>query len=111
MGPMGPLALAAIGAGVGLLKSNADRQRAERQRQMESEVARYSPWTGFAPQRVQEADPLGSVMQGGMTGAMLGQGMAGADKQNALLDAQTKYYQGQMGPQAGMGGGSPWMYT
>lgn len=85
---MGPLALAAIGAGVGLLKSNADRQRADRQRAVEAEVARYSPWTGFAPQRVQEADPLGSIMQGGMTGAMLGQSIAKTNAYEKMLQDQ-----------------------
>lgn len=66
------------GAGVGLLKGGVlDKNKEKRQRKQEAEIARYSPWTGMQAQRVQEADPLGSAMQGAMGGAMLGQGLGG----------------------------------
>lgn len=74
--PLPLLALAGIGAGGGLLKSFlSDQPRAERQRKLAAETARYSPWTGMNPQAVQEADPFGSALQFGTTGAMLGQGL------------------------------------
>lgn len=71
-----PLILAGVGVGGGLLKSFAvDAPRAERQRKLAAETARYSPWTNMVPGAVNEADPFGSALQMGTTGAMLGQGM------------------------------------
>jgi hypothetical protein len=61
-------------AGLGLAKSELiDRPREERQRQQAANTMRYSPWTGMAPNAIQEADPLGSAMDAGLTGAMLSQ--------------------------------------
>jgi hypothetical protein len=37
----------------------------------------------MAPGRVQEADPFGSTLQGGLTGAMLGQQFGGKDAAEA----------------------------
>lgn len=76
-----PLIALAIGAGVGILKSEfVDRPREQRQRKTRAAEIRYSPWTGLTPsQQVQEADPLGSAMQFGSTGAMLGQSIESRD--------------------------------
>lgn len=61
-------------AGLGLAKSElVDRPREERQRRQAAITARWSPWTGMAPGAIQEADPLGSAMEAGLTGAMLSQ--------------------------------------
>lgn len=63
-----------IMAGLGLAKSELiDRPREERQRRQAANTMRYSPWTGMAPGAIQEADPLGSAMEAGLTGAMLSQ--------------------------------------
>lgn len=71
---MDPLTLALIGGGAGLLKSELlDRPKEERQRKQAAITARWSPWTGMAPGQIQEADPFGSALQGGLTGAMIGQ--------------------------------------
>lgn len=64
--------MVAAGLGKSLL---IDAPKADRQRKLAAETARYSPWTGMAPQQVEEADPIGSAMQFGTTGAMLGQGI------------------------------------
>lgn len=61
-----------------------DAPRANRQRKQEAEIAKYSPWTGMSPQRIQEADPFGAALQGGTTGAMLGQGIDQMGQQDAL---------------------------
>lgn len=86
LGLMGGLALG------GLTKSLAiDAPRADRQRKLQAETTRYSPWTGLTGQAPQEADPFGSTMQGLTGGAMLGSSMNAANKANALTDAQTAY--------------------
>jgi len=88
--------MAGIGAGVGLLKSEfVDRPRADRERRREGQIAQWSPWTGMQPNRVSEADPMGLMMQGGMTGAMLGQGMARTDKMNEMMDVQKELLKAQ----------------
>lgn len=91
---MDPLTLALIGGGVGLLKSELiDRPREKRQRQANAEIARWAPWTGMTPGAVREADPFGSVLQGGLTGAMFSQQFP---KEAAATNAATS-------PQYGLG--------
>lgn len=85
---MGPLALAGIGAGVGLGKSLLDQQQEKRDRQEAAMIAQWSPWTGMQPEKVKRTDYLGNAMQGGMTGASLGQNMANSDAYNAYLAKQ-----------------------
>lgn len=97
---MGPLALAAIGAAGGLAKSEfIDRPREERQRKQAAEIARWSPWTGMKPNDITEADPFGNALQGGMTGAMLGQAMGGAEGAPAVSQAAVPQ-PGMMAPQS-----------
>lgn len=92
------------GAGIGLLKSEVfDRPKSERERKMAAETMRYSPWTGMTPQPVKEADPMGSALQGGMTGAMFGQNMQTANNQNALMKAQMDALNRGQSPWMGMG--------
>lgn len=65
-----------LGAG-GLLKSAAiDAPRAKRQRILASQTDRYSPWTGMRGGAVEEADPIGSALNFGLTGAMIQGGQA-----------------------------------
>ena len=93
-----PLIALGIGAGVGLLKSEfIDRPREERQRKTRAAEIRYSPWTGLTPStQIQEADPLGSALQFGTTGAMIGQGIESRDFNKAfnskLLENMDKQY-------------------
>lgn len=96
---MGPWMLPLIGMGVGLAKSElVDRPKEERQRKVEATKARWSPWTGMQPGQVQEADPFGSAMQGGMALAGLSQSMQQADAQNKMLDAQKNWFNSQTAP-------------
>lgn len=81
---MDPLTLGLIGAGVGLAKSELiDRPKEERQRKQAAITARWSPWTGMAPGAIQEADPFGSALTTGVTGAMLGQNQQAVDANKA----------------------------
>lgn len=100
---MDPVTLALIGGGLGFAKGEfVDKPRERRQRAYAAEVMRYSPWTGMQAQLPQEADPMGSAMQGAMAGASFGQNMQTVDNQNALMKAQTDalnrgQYSGWMG--------------
>ena len=83
------LPLIAAGIGAGLLKSQfIDKPKEERQRRLAAETQRLSPWTGMQAGPIQEADPFGSALQMGTTGAMLGQGIQGMENQQAITDAQ-----------------------
>lgn len=74
---MDPLTLALIGGGIGLAKSEFfDRPQAERDRNVAAETTRWSPWTRMQAQPVQEANALGSMSQGALTAAALGQGLS-----------------------------------
>ena len=85
---MDPMTIGLL-AGAGLLKSElVDRPREERQRQQAANTMRYSPWTGMAPNAVQEADPFGSAIQGGLTGAMLSQSQQKIDADIASQKAK-----------------------
>lgn len=82
-----PWAALAIGAGIGLLKSQmVDAPKAERERALASATQRYSPWTHLQANPIHEADPFSSALQFGATGAMIG---AGA-KESELQEAMTK---------------------
>lgn len=92
-GPWGALA----GGALGLYKGMLDQQREGKDRQIAATTARYSPWTGMKPQEVQRASMMGDVMQGGATGAALGQGLSNQQSQQKLVDAQTNYYNAKAG--------------
>ena len=78
-------------AGLGLAKSELiDRPREERQRRQAAITARWSPWTGMAPGGIQEADPLGTAMESGLTGAMLSQNQQKLDAADAAAAAKAK---------------------
>ena len=82
-----PLIALAIGAGVGLIKSEAiDRPREERQRKLKAETQRYSPWTGMQGGNIQEADPFGSALAFGSTGAQIQSGLAQQQINEKLAD-------------------------
>lgn len=65
-----------------------DRPKEERQRHLAAETQRYSPWTGMQAGGIQEADPFGSALQGGMTGVSLDQASESADNAKKLQDQQ-----------------------
>jgi hypothetical protein len=53
-------------------KSIFDQMRADRQRRLSAEQTRMSPWTRQQPIQVQEPDIFGTLLQGGLTGALMG---------------------------------------
>jgi len=69
-----------IMAGLGLGKSMlVDAPREKRQRKLAAQTQLYSPWTGMTADRVQEADPFASALQGAGTGAMFSQAQESND--------------------------------
>lgn len=97
----------AIGMGAGLLKSQlVDKPQADRQRQLAATTAALSPWTGMTPQMPEEANPFGSMLQGGLAGAQVDQMMAKtpAPSMDAKLTteaAETGNKPGTLIPEAG----------
>lgn len=71
----------AIASAIGLAKSElVDRPQENRNRALAANTQRYSPWTGMQAQPVKPTDDLGTMMQYGSTGAMMGANMKAADK-------------------------------
>ncbi len=75
-----PLLIGAlVGAGLGAAKHFvSDKPNEEADRRLAAETARYSPWTGMRPGQIKRANLIGSVMQGGGAGALVGSGIGGA---------------------------------
>lgn len=69
---MWPLLLAGVMA---MNKIVSDQQGAENDRNLASETARYSPWTGLRPGPVRKANWMGSGLQGFTSGLALGKGL------------------------------------
>lgn len=94
----------AVGAGVGVGKAElVDAPKAERQRKLAASTQRFSPWTHLQAQPVQEADPAGSALQYGATGASMGANMQNMQAQQDLMGKMGNYYdRGGMGSTANM---------
>lgn len=70
---MDPITLGLIiGGGLGFAKGQGDIESAREARKREAEIARWSPWTGLAPQRIDQPNVLGSAMQGALAGGQFG---------------------------------------
>lgn len=99
----------AAGAGLGLGKSLLDQQQEKRDREMAAAIAQWSPWTGMQVPMPKRTDYLGNVMQGGLAGASLGQGMdQQAAYQNYMMGGQPSTAQpgyNYMGTTGGFAGG------
>jgi len=107
---MEPLTIALIGGGLGLGKGLMDKEAEDRQRKLAAITARWSPWTGMAPQMPKDANMLGSVLEGALAGAMLGKqfgGGGGADKPLAVPQLNESDYMGSTGQD--IGGYDPFM--
>lgn len=103
--------LPGIMGGLGLIKHFAfDKPKADRERKLEAETQRYSPWTGLSARRASDPNPLDNVMQFGSTGL-------GLQQQMEMDDALAGYYnRGGMGSQANKYGplrapDTSWDYT
>lgn len=87
---MWPYALA--GLGLGYLQHKGNKAEADKQRNFESVKEAMSPWTGQHGNYVANPNAMGTMIQGGLTGAQFGQGMQNAEAQNAFMGAMQQKY-------------------
>ncbi len=88
---------ALIGAGIGMGKSVLiDKPKEERQRKLAAIQTLYSPWTGITPDKIDEADPMGSALQGGAMGAQYGQAQETAALNKESLGLQNDLTRSQI---------------
>lgn len=78
---------ALIPVGMGLLKSRADNKRYQDQMRVEAIKERYSPWTGRGGRSMAAPDSTGTMMQAGLAGLNMYQGMEA--KADAAAGAST----------------------
>ncbi len=90
-----PFAIA--GAGLGLLKGLKDEKQKKKDLAYKAEITRYSPWGTMKPRDVSvtDADVMGSVMQGGMTGFSMDQNMESLAASKNMQKAQLAYLKSQ----------------
>ncbi len=72
-----PLGGAIIGSGAGVLKNSLANDTENSDKYIASETQRYQPFSGIKTPEIRRAGSIvGDVLQGGLTGAALGQGYA-----------------------------------
>jgi hypothetical protein len=106
---MGPMALGALlGAGVGYAKNEfIDGPRNDQWNKGQAEVTRWSPWTGITGQIHQGQSSADAALQGGMSGAMMGQNMDQQDQNQQMFDMQKQYLGNEIKGQGSGLGSSP----
>lgn len=83
-----PLLLAGIMAAANYGKSElVDKPQAEKKRQTEAELTRWSPWTGIKGQTVYDPNSADAAIQGGFQGYSLGQNIDSNNEEKALRKA------------------------
>lgn len=102
---MDPLTMMLIGSAIGLGKSALiDAPKEKRQRELAAKTQELSPWTGIRAGAIEEADPFGSALKYGATGASMGAGNAQAAMDNEYKKAMID----NLKMQNQMGVGMPW---
>ena len=90
---MDPLTIAAIaslaGMGLGALKGSEDQKAWKKQTEIEAEKERWSPWTGVHGQSSAQPGMIGPVLQGGLSGAMIGTSLGKLGGSGSGVDGQT----------------------
>lgn len=89
-----------IGAAIGAAKQYGDQKEAARQRDVQAQIARFSPWTGMgANSSIANPNAVQNVGGGLLAGMQMQQSMNAADQaqktaaaQEAASAAQTNYY-------------------
>jgi hypothetical protein len=95
-----------IGAALGAAKQYGDQREAARQRQVQSQIAKFSPWTGMsAESNIANPSAIGNVGGGALAGWQMGQSMqaptTGGAPQNTLGNTQQAPPTMQAGPGVG----------
>lgn len=87
---MDPILLGGLlGGGAGLLKSLFGAGDVDKYNDLQAQTARYSPWTGMKPQNLKGHGFVDNTLQGGLTGAAVGQSVAGLSKAPAAVGGLT----------------------
>lgn len=98
------LPLWAIMAATGLAKNYLiDAPKEKRQRTLAASTQRYSPWTGLQAGPIEEADPFGAALQGGVSGLGMGQQQEATTHARELQQAQIDALKAM----SAKGGGAP----
>lgn len=86
---MGPGLWGALGgAGLGMIQQGSQKKQHEHDKQVAAETARWSPWTGMAPQKVGPAPTLfGNMAQGALAGTEFATKNFGEDTTNPAKPA------------------------
>ncbi len=79
---MVPLIAAILGAFTGAAKNIGETNKSNRQIELASKTARYSPWTGLKPREVESPDAIGNIAGGAASGMALGQNIQQANSFN-----------------------------
>ena len=83
-----PLLLAGIMAAANYGKSElVDKPQAEKKRQTEAQLTRWSPWTGIKGETVYDPSSANALIQGGFQGYNLGQGVESNEEEKLLRAA------------------------
>jgi hypothetical protein len=77
-----------IGAALGLAKSGLNKLQNNKDRAVQAETTRWSPWTGMQAPAPTKVDPLGDVLMGGMSGAMLSNSLGGSGGIGAMMGGE-----------------------
>lgn len=73
-------------AAAGIIKSQTvDKNKENRERKLAASTQQYSPWTGLTANPIKEADPFGSALQYGATGAALKQNIQASNDMHDYL--------------------------
>lgn len=88
------------GIGMGVLNYSSDRGKESRDRGLQAATARYSPWTGMKPQAVHEANAMGDIGQGALSGYQMGQAADQAASQKKMADSYSSWLDLQQQPMA-----------
>lgn len=100
---MAPLIPLLVMAGASLLKNQQDKNQYQTQQKIQATKERWAPFTGRPGQDQKAPDQMGTMMQGLMAGAMMGQQFGGnkpvvssnpelGAQQAALIDAKNANY-------------------
>lgn len=84
-----PLFLGLAGLAAGGVKSGIEAGNEKKDRQLQAETTRYSPWTGMQAEAPRRTDFLGNLLQGGLSGAMLGRNINQADAATSAATSGT----------------------
>lgn len=84
-------------------KEISDKKKEDRDRWLAAQTQRFSPWTGNKAGPIEEANPVGTALQGYGTFQGMQQGEEDAAAQRKLMDAKTNFFNTQNQPNNGGG--------